>query len=231
MELKMNIKKFTPPTNYTSNTSKDELQEIIAHRSRVGILKAGNSKLGKDVFDFSLPPIDSCPDSVSCAKDCYAVRYYKQYPAVKKFYDGNFKLVLADLDAFKKLVINQVKKRNSNPRAKKIKTIRIHASGDFFSRDYLNAWLDICNELKEVQFFAYTKAFSKIDATPGNLNIINSWVEVDGIKYLNFGEYEQIKQLNKRLNGLICPVTIGKKIDCSTCKYCFTRNKVLFVAH
>ena len=227
----MNIKKFTPATTYTSNTSKKELQEIIAHRSRVGILKAGNSKLGKDVFDFSLPPIDSCPDSVSCALDCYAVRYYNQYPNVKKFYDGNFKLVLNDLDTFKKMVINQVKKKNDNPRAKSIKTIRIHASGDFFSMDYLKAWLDICNELKEVQFFAYTKAFNKIDATPGNLNIINSWVEVDGFKYLNFGEYEQIKQLNKKLNGLICPVTIGKKIDCSTCRYCFTRNKVLFVAH
>ena len=41
----------------------------------------------------------------------------------------------------------------------------------------------------------------------------------------------EIKKMRAKIKGIICPVTIGKKIDCSACKYCITKNKVLFVQH
>jgi hypothetical protein len=37
------------------------------------------------------------------------------------------------------------------------KAIRIHDSGDFFSREYFEAWLDIANKNKHLLFYAYTK--------------------------------------------------------------------------
>lgn len=225
------IKKFKPSETYT-NISKQELNAIIEDKKRLGILKIGNEKLGKNIWDYSLPPVDSCPDSLLCKDDCYAVRYYLQYPNAKKCYDDNFKLCLNDLNAFKMLVINQINKRNNNNRTKnKINNIRIHASGDFYNIEYLNAWIEICKTFKNINFFTYSKAFKNINNLPKNLNIINSFVTIDNTKYLNYAPIEQIKKMRAKTKGIICPVTIGKNIDCSTCKYCITKNKVLFVAH
>ena len=39
--------------------------------------------------------------------------------------------------------------------------IRIHDAGDFFSDDYLTAWLRICRARPEVNFYCYTKEVSR----------------------------------------------------------------------
>ncbi len=39
--------------------------------------------------------------------------------------------------------------------------IRIHDSGDFFSDEYLLAWLDICRTRPDTNFYAYTKEVSR----------------------------------------------------------------------
>ena len=224
--------KIFQPKNKFENISIIELNKIIENKKRLGLLKIGNEKLGKLIWDFSLPPVESCPDCESCKLDCYAVRYYNQYPGVKKCYDDNFKLCLNDLKTFKKILKDQINKRNNNKRTKnKIENIRIHASGDFYNEKYLKTWIQIAREFKNINFFAYSKAFSNIPNLPKNLNIINSFVTIENKNYLNYGSYENIKKMRSKLKGIICPVTIGKEIDCSTCKYCITKNKVLFVQH
>ena len=82
--------KIFQPKNKFENISIIELNKIIENKKRLGLLKIGNEKLGKLIWDFSLPPVESCPDCESCKLDCYAVRYYNQYPGVKKCYDDNF---------------------------------------------------------------------------------------------------------------------------------------------
>mgnify|MGYP003152537166 CR=1 FL=1 len=217
------IKAFTPNKSF-NNISKKELNNIISDKLKRGILKRGNKKLGKLIWDFSLPPVESCPDCEDCKLTCYAVRYYNQYKQSKKCYNDNFKLCLNDLKTFKKLVLNQLKNNN-------IHNVRIHASGDFYNMEYLKAWIDIVKKCKNIKFFAYSKAFTNIPNLPANLNIINSFVTIDNVNYLNYGTYESIAKMRGKIKGIICPVTIGKNIDCSTCKYCITKNKVLFVQH
>ncbi len=232
---------------YFTNVSKKEIKSIIADKTAKGILKNGNTKLGKAIFDFSLPPVASCPDSTECALTCYAVKSYKLYKTAEKSWNDNFKLVINDLDAFKTMVINQLSKG-------KIKSLRIHASGDFYTMDYLNAWLEIIKQYPEISFFAYTKAFQGAELQkPSNLNIIDSFVEIDGIKYLNYAEFEVIQKIRTATKSIICPVTKGQylkklhrknkdsaqyqkglklsKITCSECKFCITKTQVLFVQH
>jgi hypothetical protein len=55
----------------------------------------------------------------------------------------------------------------------KAKAVRIHMSGDFYSQDYFDLWLDICRKNPDVEFWAYTKSLeywvNRLDQIPSNL--------------------------------------------------------------
>ena len=93
------------------------------------------------------------------------------------------------------------------------------------------AWIDIINNNTNIMFYAYTKAFEGFKDLPKNLNIIDSYVTHNNKKYLNYGSYKDISKLRTKIKGIICPITIGKKLNCFECKYCFTKKKVLFIEH
>lgn len=54
--------------------------------------------------------------------------------------------------------------------------VRIHDSGDFFSRDYLQGWIRLAERFPEILFYAYTKEVAMLeDATlPANFLICYS---------------------------------------------------------
>ena len=209
------------------NLSKKELIEIKAYKKRSGFLKNGNKKLGKLIYSFDLPAVVSCPNSSECFKSCYANKgtFLWGGKGAKTSNTYNFAIALNDLEYLQKELIKEIKKKN-------IKTIRIHSSGDFFSKQYFLMWCNIARHFKNINIFTYSKA-PQIEGAkiPKNLNIINSFVKIDNINYLNYAPLEKIKEMRAKTKGIICPVTIGKNIDCSACKYCITKNKVLFVAH
>ena len=232
---------------YFTNISLVELEKIYDDKIKKGILKNNNKKLGKLIWDFSLPPIVSCPNCEDCKLDCYAVSTYKMYKSAKLSWDNNFKLCLNNLDLFKDCVINQLSKG-------KILMVRIHQSGDFYSDEYLQSWIDIINLFPNIKFFAYTKSFEGKNFTPPeNLNIIDSFIEYEGYKYLNFSNYDVISKLRNKTKSIICPNTKGgylknihkkdkqskqyikgdklKKMTCSDCLYCIDKKNVLFVQH
>ena len=141
-----------PIPNEYKNISNKELNNIIDSKVKRGILKNNNKKLGKAIYDFNLPPVESCPNSIDSQDDCYAVNIYKRYKTARHSWNDNFKLVINDLPKFKQLVNNQIKKDG-------IYNIRIHSSGDFYNMDYLNAWVEIAKKNPSIMFYAYTKAF------------------------------------------------------------------------
>ena len=65
------------------------------------------------------------------------------------------------------------------PLPKKCKSVRIHASGDFYSQAYFDKWIDYCNENKDVEFWAYTKSINywvrRLNDIPENLVLTASW--------------------------------------------------------
>tara|TARA_R100000951_G_scaffold109257_1_gene106141 strand:+ start:1154 stop:1747 length:594 start_codon:yes stop_codon:yes gene_type:complete len=55
----------------------------------------------------------------------------------------------------------------------KAEAVRIHMSGDFYSQEYFDMWLDVCRGNPSVEFWAYTKSLpywaNRIDNIPDNL--------------------------------------------------------------
>ena len=130
-------------------------------------LSMGNSKLAKDgIACFSLPAVKTCPFAAECKKICYACKGMYRFPSVKAKRERNYKLTqskrfLAVMDA-------EVK-------ACKAKIIRIHDSGDFYSRQYAAEWIEIIRNNPDKLFYCYTKSACFIWADwPSNFILIMS---------------------------------------------------------
>ena len=213
--------------------SKEKINEIKAYKKRTGYLKNSNSKLGRKIYAFDLPAVISCPDYKECFKTCYANKGTFLFKSTKQSNTFNYSIAIHDIKYLQAELIKEIIK-------KKIKTIRIHSSGDFFSKEYFLMWVNIANRFKEINIFTYSKAPQIKDfKLPNNFNIINSFIEYDNKRILNYGSYENLKPVAKKIRGLICPITKGnylnndklKNLTCSTCKYCITKQKPLFVQH
>lgn len=131
------------------------------------------------VYEFNLPTGWSCPFALEClvkvdkvsgkmenksdAYRCYAASA-ERFPGVRNSRWNNF----------------EAAKRGEIPELpKQAKHVRIHMSGDFFSQDYFDSWLEYCREHPSVEFWAYTKSLSywvkRIDRIPENLVLTASY--------------------------------------------------------
>ena len=188
------------------------------------LLVKGNKKLHKSIFCWSITPVLSCLNSSSCAKTCYAHKYYIMYPFVKPAWDHNFEM--AKDGSFVEPIIGQLK------RARICSAVRIHVAGDFFSQEYIENWKRIAVSFPEIVFYSYSKVFDILDLTPltslHNVNIINS-VAFDG--GVNFGDKDRIALLTGA-DYFVCPVVKGSKLVCGKdCSACLTQSKVCFHKH
>jgi len=126
------------------------------------------------VMNFSLPAYKTitgktvCPFAKDCIKYCYAQKGNYRYPSVIKGLNNRYEL--SKTDEF-------IPKMNATIILERPTHVRIHDSGDFYSIDYLNKWVTIANDNKEVIFYAYTKSIKFfIDGLllPKNMKIIFS---------------------------------------------------------
>ena len=188
------------------------------------VLTKGNKKVAKTVLCWSLPPVISCLNCVSCQKDCYAKHPYRAYPVVKKAWDRNF--AIAKSGAFVDSIKNQLRV------SKKCRFVRIHVAGDFFSQEYINQWVDIAKAFPGIKFYSYSKVFDILDLSEfnslPNVNVIDS-IAFDGGP--NFGKADRVKMLND--NGYrVCPAVKNKTIHCGkNCFICMKIEKVCFNWH
>jgi len=125
------------------------------------------------VFEWNLPSGFTCPFAMEClvkvdrhtgkfdnkskAYRCYSAMQ-ERFPAVRNHRWANFDFL----------------RDGGKPEIpKKAEAVRIHMSGDFYSQDYFDMWLDICNENPKIEFWAYTKSLKywvkRINKIPDNL--------------------------------------------------------------
>ena len=202
------------------------------------LLKNGNSKVGKNVFTFSLLPtaktftVDGKEIKGTCpctCKDCYGTKGCCAYKSSVACYATNTTLVRNHLWFVRDAISAQIE-------ADGIKTVRIHAVGDFDdSRAYVEMWHDIVKGNPNVQFWTYTK-FSRFENAfddVQNGNIVKSVIPKVGF---NFGEcgyvidtYKSLKQIGEDV--YICRCGIDPEQHCTHCKHCSTHKYVLFVIH
>jgi hypothetical protein len=95
---------------------------------------------------------NTCPSAGICREVCYARTGTFLFPAVKAKHQANLTFVLDDLDGWTEAMLTEL----ASPRFRNA-WIRIHDSGDFFSDDYLLAWLYIINLCPDLTFYCYTK--------------------------------------------------------------------------
>lgn len=114
-------------------------------------LTRGNHKLPRSTAIWDLPHMVTCPGATEeCKKYCYANKAERLYKAVLPYRQRNF--VESKKGSFVAQMLSQLAK------ARTIKAVRIHSSGDFYNQEYLNKWVEIMKARPDIIFTAYTKS-------------------------------------------------------------------------
>lgn len=108
-----------------------------------------SSSGGARVFNFGIPAIKTCIGADKCKAYCYAAKGAYTWPVVKAAYQRRYDLTKSD--CFCETIFDEIVSSGATH-------VRIHDSGDFYSREYLAKWLTVIDALPHVQFYAYTKS-------------------------------------------------------------------------
>lgn len=147
------------------------------------IAKSGNDNLV--IYNFGIPAYETeingvklitCPGAGTCASGCYATMGAYGWNTVQNAYRN--RLIATLDDSFVGLMVQAIntKKRSADRNFKDL-AIRIHDSGDFYTKAYLNKWLTIMKEFPSVKFYAYSKMIPwlKDKQLPNNFTTIFSY--------------------------------------------------------
>ncbi len=169
---------------------------------------------------FSVTPVETCPNHSHCAAKCYALKAYKAYPATKLAYDRNTDLARNNIPELKRQLQEFLTTYKKD-------YFRIHVAGDFFSQSYLNMWIEVITEFPNINFLAFTKAFTlDYSEKPDNLQILFSTFDTMP-KGTDKKLYEKYKFQIARA-GEVNPDPDNYKEcpgSCETCKSCWHANE------
>ena len=112
------------------------------------LLIKGNTKMGPEVFIFNLPPILTCRPTPWCRTNCYALKGNFKFPSVKQ--SAHERLRLSRLSNFAEMMIEEIGRRH-------VAMVRLHSSGDFYSRAYVQKWIIIAKRCPKTLFRTTTK--------------------------------------------------------------------------
>ena len=136
-------------------------------------LKKTSKALGLRVFNFGIPAYKSasgkltCPMADECVKFCYAKKGAYIWSNVKPAFEKRYELSKTD---------DFVEAMNAEIRKKKPDYVRVHDSGDYYSRAYLHKWIEVAIHNPNVRFYSYTNMIDMMLKTslPDNYDIIFS---------------------------------------------------------
>jgi len=115
------------------------------------LLQRGNSKLGPLIHTFSLPAFETCPGyTAACLSVCYAQRGFYAMPAVSETLRQAH--AASKKRNFVKSVVQQIRKE-------KVRIVRLHPAGDFYSKAYIYKWQAIARRCGSTTFYGYTRAW------------------------------------------------------------------------
>jgi hypothetical protein len=138
-----------------------------------------SEKHGVRIYNFGIPAflsstgLKTCPQAKDCVKGCYARQGAYLWGNVKNAYEQRLELTQSPhFESLMTLDINSKLKKSGQL------VIRIHDSGDFYSREYLEKWLRVIEKFPQVFFYAYTKSVALLKeferVLPNNFRVIYS---------------------------------------------------------
>jgi hypothetical protein len=139
-----------------------------------------SSQNGIDVYNFGIPAflsntgLKTCPMAGVCATGCYARSGTYRFGNVVNAYEERLKLT--QNENFVDLMVAEIRLKYMKSQVKDNKClIRIHDSGDFYSKDYAMSWIEIIEKCLDVRFYAYTKMIQIFNELSYNGNIPNNF--------------------------------------------------------
>ena len=193
-------------------------------------LKTTSKELSVRVFNFGIPAYKSatgkltCPMADKCVAFCYAKKGAYIWRNVKPAFEMRYQL--SKTDKF-------IAKINAEITLKEPEYIRVHDSGDYYSKEYLNKWIEIAKANPDVKFYSYTNCIQMLkDAIlPKNYDVIfsSSGKQVDLIDKTKDRHSVIFKTKSELLNN---GYVDASKIDLFATKW-FSRdnNKIGLIYH
>lgn len=144
--------------------------ELLTQNSK---LKKTSAHFGVRVFNFGIPAYKTksgkvtCPFADKCVKYCYAQKGAYIWGNVSPAFEARY--VATKQDDFQEKMISEVKKKRAD-------FVRIHDSGDFYSKSYRDKWFEIMSALPNTKFYAYTNSLDLFRGfeLPNNFDVIFS---------------------------------------------------------
>ena len=192
-------------------------------------LKKTSKSLGLRVFNFGIPAYKSasgkltCPFADACVKFCYAKKGAYIWSNVQPAFEKRYQLSKTD---------DFVNKMNQEIIKKKPDYVRVHDSGDYYSKAYLRKWLAVAIHNPQVRFYSYTNCVEMLKNTnlPDNYDIIFS--DSGKQKHLIDEKKDRHTRIFHSHNELISAgYTDASSIDLMATKWFNKTNKVGLIFH
>lgn len=199
------------------------------------LISGNNDKI--NTKSFNLPAHASCPGASDwCKSHCYASKGRYVFGTVRKMYKRNLRAVKEGKSTFSRLVAEIPKEG----------VFRIHSSGDFFSVNYIQMWIDICKSKSDIKFWGYTRSWiipelrDKLEELRSLSNVeIFASIDPTVLQIPPKGWRVASVEGDDRYTGITCPEQLAKKkglnVPCTKCKFCFDKNRkgrnVIFLEH
>lgn len=148
-----------------------------------------NAKMKKSsagiFYNFGIPAFRSttglvtCPSARNCVSGCYARSGTYGFSNVKAAYEARLTATL--LSGFVGRMVAEIESKLVKAKGKQV-FIRVHDSGDFYSKEYQQTWYNIARfflDIPSVKFYAYTKQVSQtkslVEQQPANFHVLFSF--------------------------------------------------------
>ena len=200
--------------------------ELLTQNSK---LKKTSKALSLRVFNFGIPAYKSasgkltCPMADECVKFCYAKKGAYIWGNVKPAFEKRYELTKTD---------DFVAAMNAEILKKKPDYVRVHDSGDYYSKAYLNKWIEIANDNPNVRFYSYTNMIEMMLTTslPSNYDIIFS--DSGKQKHLiDERKHRHTKIFSTQGDLISAGYTDASSVDLMATKWFNDTNKVGLVFH
>ena len=176
----------------------------------------GNAKLGENIYTFSLPAGYTCPGASLCQafanKDTGRITdgknmQFRCFAASQEALRTNVRASRwRNFDLLKGLSMPKMFNLINDSLPADAEIVRIHVSGDYFSAEYLQAWLFVARMHPDVLFYSYTKSVHFIPSDiPENFRLTFS----EGGKYDDLiGDRKRAKVIFDPLQAQILGIDI-----------------------
>jgi hypothetical protein len=123
-------------------------------------------------FTINGEQVNTCPSASACKGVCYAKQGRYIMSNVKSARLHNLQFFIDNgAESFLSAAIVDLSRLT-----KRYNVVRVHDSGDFFSKEYVQVWHSIARAFPNVIFYAYTKShdLKPLDNAPVNFRIVQS---------------------------------------------------------